>query len=63
MTHALGHIRERQRKEAELRTGLEQRRDQAGGGACCVIQLGGQLLVPGQDMQAFNDRLRGPLGK
>ncbi len=31
MTHALGHIRERQRKEAELRTGLEQRRDQAGG--------------------------------
>lgn len=31
MDHALGHIRERQRKEAELRTGLEQRRDQAGG--------------------------------
>ena len=31
MTRALDHIRERQRKEAELRTGLEQRRDQAGG--------------------------------
>ena len=31
MTHALEHIRERQRKEGELRTGLEQRRDQAGG--------------------------------
>ncbi|HXT12609.1 MAG TPA: hypothetical protein VN873_13680 [Candidatus Angelobacter sp.] len=31
MTHALGLIRERQRKESELRTGLEQRRDQAGG--------------------------------
>lgn len=31
MTHALDLIRERQRKEGELRTGLEQRRDQAGG--------------------------------
>lgn len=31
MTHALEHIRERQRKEGELRGGLEQRRDQAGG--------------------------------
>lgn len=31
MTRALEHIRQRQRKEAELRTGLEQRRDQAGG--------------------------------
>lgn len=31
MSHALEHIRERQRKEGELRGGLEQRRDQAGG--------------------------------
>lgn len=31
MTLALEHIRERQRKEGELRGGLEQRRDQAGG--------------------------------
>jgi len=31
MSRALDHIRERQRKEGELRAGLEQRRDQAGG--------------------------------
>src|ERR1051325_4172397 len=31
ISHALEHIRERQRKEGELRAGLEQRRDQAGG--------------------------------
>lgn len=37
MAHALGHIRERQRKEAELRTGLEQRRDQAGGDDLCKL--------------------------